>query len=109
MSGTIGALLLLVVGIITFLLPSYLARTKRHAGLILAFNLLFGWTLLGWIGALLWALVDMPRAAAPAAQAAAPMPVAAIAPAPIPAPRPAAHSPRRGAGNEAGLFLVATK
>lgn len=40
-----------------YLLPAILAdRTKRRSVLLLAlFNLLFGWTVIGWIAALYWA------------------------------------------------------
>lgn len=54
LSGLISLLLLLVL----YCLPACIAHTKDHhnAGAILALNLLLGWTLLGWIAALVWAL-----------------------------------------------------
>ena len=39
-----------------YFLPSLLARKKRQWTAIFALNLLLGWTLLGWVGALVWAL-----------------------------------------------------
>lgn len=57
---TAGFLLLLGLGLIFYFLPSMIASTRRvqHSGGILAVNLFFGWTVLGWIAALIWALVE---------------------------------------------------
>jgi hypothetical protein len=41
-----------------YFLPSILARQKRQATAVFVLNLLLGWTVLGWIGALVWALVE---------------------------------------------------
>ena len=41
-----------------YFLPSILARKKRQATAVLVLNLLLGWTVLGWIGALVWALAE---------------------------------------------------
>ena len=48
-------LLLIVVGTIYFL-PTIIAACRSHhqAGAIFILNLFLGWTLLGWIGALVW-------------------------------------------------------
>src|SRR5437764_12610093 len=43
-----------------YVLPTILAWKKTHRMPILLLNLLLGWTLLGWIGALVWALNDTP-------------------------------------------------
>lgn len=57
-----GLALLLVAGVIYFL-PAYLGRKKRNAWAIFALNLLLGWTFLGWVVALVWALTkDTPAA-----------------------------------------------
>src|SRR5436189_1044156 len=42
-----------------YVLPTILAWKKTHRMPILLLNLL-GWTVLGWIGALVWALNDTP-------------------------------------------------
>jgi 4-amino-4-deoxy-L-arabinose transferase-like glycosyltransferase len=55
--------LILVVGCIAFyFLPSIVAasRHKRSENAIVATNLLLGWTLIGWIVALIWALTADP-------------------------------------------------
>ena len=45
-------------GFILYFLPAIIAfaRSKRDAGAILVLNLLLGWTAIGWIIALVWAL-----------------------------------------------------
>ena len=50
-------------GLLTYVTPSILAAVlkKRSARAIVALNLLTGWTGLGWIISLIWALVpDQP-------------------------------------------------
>ena len=50
---------LLVTGAIgVYLVPSFIAISKRNAAAIFALNLLLGWTLLGWVVALVWARKD---------------------------------------------------
>jgi len=41
-----------------YLLPWFVALGRGHpqAGAILTLDLLLGWTILGWVGALVWAL-----------------------------------------------------
>ena len=55
----------LVIGITLYFLPTIIGRNKRNAGAIFALNLLLGWTLVGWVVALVWALTHeapLPRA-----------------------------------------------
>ncbi|MCH7575605.1 MAG: superinfection immunity protein [Candidatus Marinimicrobia bacterium] len=55
---------LLLAALIIYFAPAYLAysKKKRNAGAILALNIFLGWTLLGWVIALVWALtVDTER------------------------------------------------
>lgn len=51
-------LALVVLGIILYFLPSFIAFKREHPNRwpIFLINLVFGSTLLGWIGALIWAL-----------------------------------------------------
>jgi len=73
--------LLSLVAFAAYLLPTMVAAlgNKRKTGPIFLLNLLLGWTVLGWIGALAWAFMDQ-RAALPApAPWEAPVPVGAIA------------------------------
>ena len=56
----IQAILYLLVILGFYFLPTIAAiirKCKRDAA-ILVLNLLLGWTIIGWIGALIWALAD---------------------------------------------------
>jgi hypothetical protein len=46
-----------------YLLPTYEAWSRKHENLasIALLNLLLGWTLLGWVGALVWAFKRQPK------------------------------------------------
>jgi len=50
--------LIVGLGIVAYFLPCIIAATRRHRKAILIFlvNLLFGWSVLGWIFVLVWAL-----------------------------------------------------
>lgn len=47
-----------VVGIGLYFLPSAIAVKQNHKNMVALFalNLLLGWTVLGWVGALVWSL-----------------------------------------------------
>ena len=75
--GLTLTLLALAAGL--YFLPSIIAATSkpkhRQVDAIVALNLLLGWTLLGWVAALVWSLTKGPEPVAPPPpQAAAPMP-----------------------------------
>lgn len=47
-----------VIGLFIYFIPTMVASHREHrnkAG-IFCLNFFFGWTLLGWVGALIWAL-----------------------------------------------------
>jgi len=50
---------LLIVGGIVYFIPWFIAYGSDHrqSVAIFALNLLLGWTLIGWVGALIWALI----------------------------------------------------
>jgi len=52
--------ILLSIGTLFYLLPFAIAFNKRRAntGVIFALNLFLGWSLLGWVAALVWALKE---------------------------------------------------
>jgi hypothetical protein len=54
------AILFLII--VFYLLPCVIASTRKtgHQGAIFFINMLFGWTVLGWIAALIWAVVEKP-------------------------------------------------
>lgn len=43
-----------------YLLPSIIAvsRNNRNCVALICLNVLLGWTLLGWVGALVWSLIN---------------------------------------------------
>jgi hypothetical protein len=51
--------ILLILGVLYFI-PSIQAYSRKHnnSGAVLATNLLLGWTILGWIIAMIWASTD---------------------------------------------------
>ena len=55
--GNIGVVLVIIL-VVVYFIPSYIAsnKKKRNAGAIFALNLFAGWTIAGWIVALVWAL-----------------------------------------------------
>jgi hypothetical protein len=55
-----GVLALSIFLLPLYVLPTILAWKKTHRTPILLLNLFLGWTVLGWIGALIWALNDTP-------------------------------------------------
>src|ERR1700754_99450 len=58
---TAGLFLLLLIPVFYFL-PAVIAckRSARYGSSIFLVNLFFGWTVLGWIAALIWAIVEPP-------------------------------------------------
>jgi len=46
----------LIFGFLLYFLPSIIGRDKRDAAGIFLLNLLLGWTVIGWIIALIWAV-----------------------------------------------------
>ena len=52
------AVFFLILGLVVYFYPSVIAYTKkkRNKGAIIALNILLGWTVIGWVGALIWAL-----------------------------------------------------
>jgi Superinfection immunity protein len=70
----IFGLITLLVSVFIYILPTIIARNKKNIGAIAALNILLGWTILGWVAALVWALtkeqqetiiVSMPQSSAP--------------------------------------------
>jgi Superinfection immunity protein len=59
-------LIFLLVSLFLYFLPAYLARNKPNFTGILLLNLFAGWTFIGWIVALIWALSSEPQRQAPA-------------------------------------------
>jgi hypothetical protein len=51
--------LLTVIAIVIYFLPSIIAMVRENTQTLAIFilNLILGWTILGWVGALVWAFV----------------------------------------------------
>ena len=49
-----------IVGIAAYFLPGIVSSCRRckRLGGIWILNLFLGWTLIGWVGALIWAVID---------------------------------------------------
>ena len=49
-----------IVGIIVYFVPSYIAYRRKHKNrvAILVLNIFLGWSLIGWIVALVWSLTN---------------------------------------------------
>jgi T4 superinfection immunity protein len=60
MEGGIFLLILIVIGFAVYFLPYSIARIRRteHGPAIFWVNVFFGWTVLGWIAALIWAVTE---------------------------------------------------
>ena len=50
-------IILLLLFVAIYFLPAFIGRRKRNARAIFVLNLLLGWTFLGWVGTLIWALL----------------------------------------------------
>jgi len=57
MTPEFGILIVAVLGLLAYMTPTWVAAAREHhqTGAIFVTNLLLGWTLLGWIAALIWA------------------------------------------------------
>ena len=51
-------MLFLVFSVLLYFLPAIIARDKPDATAIFLVNLLFGWTIIGWFMALVWAWAE---------------------------------------------------
>jgi hypothetical protein len=57
-SDAIFGFVVILLFVAIYIFPAIVARIRWHrsAGRILRFNIFFGWTLIGWFGALIWAM-----------------------------------------------------
>jgi len=55
----VGGLLLFIAGVLVYFLPSLIADKRKHHNKLPIFlvNLILGWSLLGWIAALIWSVM----------------------------------------------------
>jgi hypothetical protein len=54
--------LLLLLALFVYFIPAYIAHARLHhnAGAITVLNVFLGWTILGWVIALVWAMTLRP-------------------------------------------------
>jgi hypothetical protein len=52
------AITFVIVGFLIYFLPSLVGHKRQNANAIFILNLFLGWTLLGWIVALVWAVTN---------------------------------------------------
>jgi hypothetical protein len=57
-ANAVLGLILIAIGFFFYFLPSIIGRKKRNARAIIVVNILLGWTVLGWIAALTWAMTN---------------------------------------------------
>ncbi len=50
------AIMLVAVGLFIYFIPSFVAHSKKNYEAILVLNLFIGWTGIGWVVCLVWAL-----------------------------------------------------
>ena len=58
LASALVILILVALGLFVYFIPSIVARGKNRANAIFVLNLFLGWTLLGWVGALVWAVAE---------------------------------------------------
>lgn len=60
--GVLGALLLLFICVFVYFIPSIHGKNRRHPNLqsIVLLNIFLGWTLIGWVVALVWSASAIP-------------------------------------------------
>lgn len=63
LGGGAGSLAVLALAVLIYLIPTTIAHRRRHRNAtgIFLLNLLLGWTLLGWVGALVWSVYEERR------------------------------------------------
>ena len=60
-SASLG-LMIFLLAVIFYFIPTIISSERKtaHFNMILFINLVFGWTVLGWIAALIWTIVEAP-------------------------------------------------
>jgi hypothetical protein len=60
---TLQGMIILAMALAIYLAPTIIAAARRHRseGAVFALNLFLGWTFVGWVAALVWALTYQPR------------------------------------------------
>ena len=111
MGAGFGVAMVLVWGFLLgmYFLPTMIAVWRKHAnsGAIACLNCFLGWTVLGWIGSLVWAVSNRPTAPVVHIIAASPPAAPPAATSPTPAPSPVPESSRGLSTRESPRFRCA--
>jgi hypothetical protein len=61
-----GSIILFIVMLLVYFAPTFVARARHHHnyGAIVALNAFLGWTFIGWVASLVWALTATKEASA---------------------------------------------
>ena len=51
-----GQIFIIIAAIVIYFIPSIVGYKTKYASGIILLNLFFGWSVIGWIGALIWAV-----------------------------------------------------
>ena len=51
-----GVFILIIIGLFIYFIPTIVGWKTKHVDGIILLNLFMGWTILGWLGALIWAV-----------------------------------------------------
>ena len=68
-SGANGMILIIIIwgilGLLIYFIPTFIARKKNHLQktAITLVNIFLGWTFVGWVVALVWAVMKQPESA----------------------------------------------
>ena len=59
-ASSLAGVLVLLLAVALYLLPTVVAYTRKHTNAVAIFvvNLFFGWTLIGWVAAMVWAVIN---------------------------------------------------
>ncbi len=62
MAGHLFVASVIIILLLLYFLPAMIGRKKQKAAAIFLLNLVLGWTLIGWVVAIVWAVKDAPSA-----------------------------------------------
>ena len=63
-AGSTGALMVWwIVGLLFYFIPTIIAIKREHPNrvAIICLNVLLGWAIIGWVGALIWSVLAIPE------------------------------------------------
>lgn len=52
-----NAVIIVFIGIVVYFMPFFMAIGKKNSFAIFTLDLLLGWTVVGWVAALIWAMM----------------------------------------------------